>query len=293
MRARVLLTATTCLLLTACGGGSGEPAAGSEEPLSQDTIRPGISAEDCDDPNAALTQAEWVGFCAEPAPSGPPVNERGNVAATVGQPVTVPAPDGQPLVEVTVETITVDYACDGDEVVRQEPENGHFIGVALTVTAQPALAGYESPFGGNVFSMSGPFGSGFSIVGADGFTEDGIAGGYAAFTCAADSDNMLTLDVEPGQNYRGVAVLDSTNTAGTLIWQPIVSSTEAENPPGFEWTFGDPAAATAPAGNDSPTGSGGGAGSATYTPEECIGYGCSPEQDAEIDEGEAEANAGS
>ncbi|SNR96615.1 hypothetical protein [Blastococcus mobilis] len=147
---------------------------------------------------------------------------------------------------MTVESITVDYACDGDEVVRQDQEKGHYIGVEMTVTAQSALADYESPFGGNVFSMSGPFGSGFSIIGADGFSEDGIACGYAAFTCSADSNNMLTLDVQSGQNYRGVAVLDSANTAGTLIWPPIVSATEGENPPGFEWTFGDPAAATAP-----------------------------------------------
>jgi hypothetical protein len=289
MRPRLLLTAATCLLLTACGGSGGDSSS-SEEPLSQDTIRPGITAEDCDDPDAALTQAERVEYCAEPVPSGPPVNERGNLAAAFGQPVIVPAPDGQPLVEVTVDVITVDHPCDGPAVIREQPENGHFIGVALTVTAQPALAEYQSPFGGNAFAMTGPFGSGMSIIGADGFTEDGISSSYAAFTCSADSNDMIGLRVQPGQNYRGVAVLDSANTAGTLIWQPIVSSTEGENPPGFEWTFGDPTAATAP--NPAGSGSSGTTGGAPSTPDECIGYGCSPEQDAEINEGEAEANQG-
>ncbi|SNR96599.1 hypothetical protein [Blastococcus mobilis] len=73
MRPRLLSTAVTCLLLTACGGSS-DDTGGSDEPLSQDTIRPGITAENCDDPDAALTQAEWVEFCAEPVPSGPLVN---------------------------------------------------------------------------------------------------------------------------------------------------------------------------------------------------------------------------
>jgi DNA-binding NarL/FixJ family response regulator len=63
-----------------------------------------------------------------------------------------------------------------------------------------------------------------------------------------------------------------------------VSATEGENLPGVEWTFGDPSAATAPGST--------GAGGATPTPEKCIGYGCSPEQDAETNEGEGEANDG-
>jgi hypothetical protein len=79
---------------------------------------------------------------------------------------------------------TVDYPCDGEAVLRDESANGDYIGVAMTAEGQPALAGYRSPFGGNVFSMSGRFGSGFAIVGADGFTEEGIAGGYEPLTPA-------------------------------------------------------------------------------------------------------------
>jgi hypothetical protein len=236
MRRPSLLTAVTCLILTGCVGCGSTPD--SSGPLTQETIREGISAEDCDDPDAALTQAEWVEFCADVAPEGPPVNERGNVVATVGEPVTVLGPDGEPLVQVTVDSITVDYVCDGDEVVRQDPANGHYLGVAMTVEAQPGLAAYQSPFGDDGFSMSGPFGSGFAVIGADGFTEDGVSGGYEAYTCSADNNNLLLETVQAGQNYRGVVVLDSANIAGTLVWQPIVLSTEEENPPAFEWAFG-------------------------------------------------------
>jgi hypothetical protein len=107
-----------------------------------------------------LLTAEWVEFCAGQAPAGADLDERGNVG------------------------ITVDYPCDGEAVLRDESANGDYIGVAMTVEAQPALAGYQSPFGGNVFSMSGRFRSGFAIVGADGFTEEGIAGGYEPLTRA-------------------------------------------------------------------------------------------------------------
>jgi hypothetical protein len=107
-----------------------------------------------------LLTAEWVEFCAGQAPAGADLDERGNVG------------------------ITVDYPCDGEAVLRDESANGDYIGVAMTVEAQPALAGYQSPFGGNVFSMSGRFRRGFAIVGADGFTEEGIAGGYEPLTRA-------------------------------------------------------------------------------------------------------------
>src|SRR4051812_9178468 len=116
------------------------------------------------------------------------LNDRGNITAALGQPVTVTDPDGNDLVQVTVESVTVDYPCDGPESVRDDPVNGHYLGVAMTIRALPGLSQYEDPFGDPGFSMSGIMGSGFSVVGPDGFTEDGVSGGYEAYTCSADNN---------------------------------------------------------------------------------------------------------
>lgn len=40
--------------------------------------------------------------------------------------------------------------------------------------------------------------------------------------------DSLTVDVEAGHNYWAVAILDTLNTAGTLVWQPIAPSTECD-----------------------------------------------------------------
>ena len=53
---RTVLAVAACGLLAACGGQS--------QPVSNEDVRPDVSAADCDDPNSNLTQAEWVEFCA-------------------------------------------------------------------------------------------------------------------------------------------------------------------------------------------------------------------------------------
>ena len=215
-RALTSLTAVAALALAGCGSES-IPATDGGSPATEAAPR-----EETEPATGGETESSDL-------------NERGNVTAALGQPVTVTDPAGNDLVEVTVESVTVDYPCDGPESVRQEPANGHYLGVAMTIRALTGLSEYENPFGDPGFSMSGIMGSGFSVVGPDGFTEDGVSGGYEAYTCSADNNRLLIDPVLPGQNYQGVIVLDSANTSGTLIWTPTVSTTDTE--PGYEWTF--------------------------------------------------------
>jgi hypothetical protein len=232
------------LLLSLAGCGGGQVRGSDDGELTAEDCSSGNYTMDQWDQCSTIMGPEWgeggggEGAQGDEVPSpfdALPVNERGNVPAEMGEPVTVLGEDGTELVRATVNSITVDHQCTGDEVVREEPENGHFIGVDMTFESLPGIAGYESPFGDPGFSVSGIAGSGFAVIGSDGFTEEGVSGGYAAFVCSDDENELLGQTVKAGQNYNGVIVLDSANTNGTLIWEPVVSSSVTH--PGFEWDF--------------------------------------------------------
>ena len=164
--------------------------------------------------------------------SAAPAGERGNQVAALGDPVTVTDEAGAEILVLTIESITPDYPCDGDEASLQEPLNGHFIGVQMVVTAGAGLAEFENPFGIFTLTSNGKF----TIVGSDGVTETNtIAGGAEAYLCTTGYNEVLTMIVEPGQTYRGVIVLDSANASGTLIWQPVLTTDGAG--PGWEWQY--------------------------------------------------------
>ena len=167
-----------------------------------------------------------------PADGAAPAGERGNVSATLGEPVLIVDDAGHEVAELTIEAITPDYACTADEATLQDPANGHFIGVDMVLSAGSGFTEYENPFGIFTLTNNGRF----TIIGTDGVTETNtIVGGAPAYLCTTAYNELLTLPVEPGQTYRGVVVLDSANAAGTLIWQPVLAT---EGPgPGWEWTY--------------------------------------------------------
>ncbi len=99
-----LAIAALSVLLAGCGSsGSADAPASSAETASADDVRPGISAEDCDNPDAALTQAEWTHFCADPAPESDEGSEISSLELTNGEPKTFA---GGEVVTVTVEPWT-------------------------------------------------------------------------------------------------------------------------------------------------------------------------------------------
>jgi hypothetical protein len=202
-----LVVCTT--LLVACSGG---PASTSKE---------GGSVAD-----KAGSADETTG------PAGSGEAERGNTAAVLGEPVRVVDGDGHEIVELIVSAITPDWPCNADAATVQDPVNGHFVGVAMTVAAQPGMTEFQNPFGVFTLSTNGVF----TIVGPDGVTETNeIAGGTPAYLCTTGHNELLTRPIEPGQTYDGLIILDSANAAGTLIWQPILSTDGPS--PGWEWTY--------------------------------------------------------
>lgn len=84
------------------GDSAASTPAGSQTP-SADDVRPDVSADDCDDPSAALTQAEWVQFCADQAPESDEGTEISSLELVNGEPTTFA---GGEVVTVSVEPWT-------------------------------------------------------------------------------------------------------------------------------------------------------------------------------------------
>ncbi len=229
------------VVLAGCGsdaqGGSAESSGtststGTAGPTSQDEVRPDVSAEDCDDPDAALTQAEWIEFCADTAVSAAPedpaesdvqLSPRGNVVVNIGEEVGIAAEGDTTTGTVAVDAITAEAECTGDPVVRQAPENGHFVRLDVRATTAPVdVPGQtrEIAFGENTLRFIGP----------DGVTFNGALATYAAFTCLADAEQLPDY-LGPGQQFSGAVMVDVPATSGTLI------HTDPATGLGWEWSF--------------------------------------------------------
>jgi hypothetical protein len=194
--------------------------------VADDTARPGVSAEDCDDP-ADLTVAEWTEFCSEQdeavdEESGPPRSQRGNIVKAIGEAGGISdLTTGRPVVTFTVDAITADAPCTS--AYADGPVNGHFVAVDLRVTTDPAL---PSDW---YYSIS-PFD--FSFVGPDGITVPEVAT-MESYSCLAGNEQWSTDTLSPGSTYVGTIVVDVPSPTGTLIYRASTSG----GSDGWEWSF--------------------------------------------------------
>jgi hypothetical protein len=181
--ARLLAVAVLALAGTGCAGGAGGPAppvtgTGLQE-LSPDPDRP---------------------------------NARGNIPATVGTPVEFGAAsdgDDTPLQSVVVDAITAGAPCLADGYLAEQPENGQFVRLDLTVTTGPA---YDSTMASGLPSLL----TGWSLVGPDGEPSPGI-GTYPAYVCA-DGGGAVLSAMRPDRTYDAVVYVDvPVDLAGTAL----------------------------------------------------------------------------
>jgi hypothetical protein len=133
MRRTVLATVAVCGLLAGCGGQS--------QPVSNEDIRPDVSAADCDDPQSDLTQAEWVEFCAGEMQGGEEALEQeaeANAEPTVEVPVfavvgdVVPFDGGNSVGTITLDSIRRITAPE-TEYSSATPTHGSWLVADLTV----------------------------------------------------------------------------------------------------------------------------------------------------------------
>jgi hypothetical protein len=129
---------------------------------------------------------------------------------------TDPATD-EVVATVTVEAATVDEDCTAKG--STSAENGHLVGLKVSVTPGPAAPGDLT-----VNATS------FAFTAADG-TSAGSAATTAARTCLTDADAFPAGPLTAGKKYTGVVVLDVPGTTGTATYRP------AADAAGGRWSF--------------------------------------------------------
>jgi hypothetical protein len=201
MRRSVLAAVGVCGLLAGCGGQS--------QPVSNDDVRPEVSAADCDNPDAALTQAEWVKFCAGEMEGGEEALEQEAEAnadptpaapefAAVGDTVTF---DGG----VTVGTVTLNgvrrITAPETEYSSATPTHGSWLVADVTV---------------QVIERREP---GTLLVSSFDFTAQDDAG----IVYPSDSGPLgtsLSMEVNAGRQVRGEVAFDAPEGPLLIDWSP-------------------------------------------------------------------------
>lgn len=200
----IALTATLGLSLSACGG---SPSANATSP-NVESMAPSTAS-----PAAALEVKK---------------SPRGNIVKELAQPAGISDKDGKPLVNFTVNSITVDVPCTGP--YPQPTENGHFTVLDVTVETTPELGTAEGSSG--TFDINAHM---FKFVGASGTTFNGSLAGAATYGCLPDEQmiNLSGAGIGPAEKVTGKVVLDLPETTGLLVFKSYLTSGNG----GWEWTF--------------------------------------------------------
>ncbi|MCW2634938.1 MAG: hypothetical protein JWQ99_1305, partial [Blastococcus sp.] len=140
-----------------------------------------------------------------PTPEPPAVPE--DVKLVLGQAFEVPdKATGEVAFTIMVDAITADIACSA--AGSSAAENGHLVGLHVTVTTGPA------PVGGATPPAIGP--SDFELLGTDAPAADTAS----AAACMTDADSFPSGPLGPEQEVAGTIVLDVPDVAGTVAYRP-------------------------------------------------------------------------
>jgi hypothetical protein len=145
-------------------------------------------------------------------PAGSSTNAHGNIVKKVGEKAWLTSkPDGgEEVLALTVDSITPDFKCDGEN--SDTAENGHFVAVKLRVSTGKGL-NEVSPYT-TIDSNN------FNYIDPQGITHDsGDAGTMASFSCLKDSEMFTQDPLGDSQQYVGTVVLDEPGTTGTLVFK--------------------------------------------------------------------------
>lgn len=207
MRTKLIVTAglfAGSLALTAC---SGNGAAG--EQASGPTLPPTTTS---------------AGETTTP-PSGPVLNERGNIVKALGEEGGFTPAQGSTdrFLTFAVDAVTPDVPCTGD--YPQAPENGHLVRVDLR--ASTSASATPTDLAGISF-----YAANWQFIGSDGVTVSGqTLATVGAFSCLPTSEQFTTDPLAPASQYRGAVVIDAPEAHGTLVYRPAFMQG------GWEWTF--------------------------------------------------------
>lgn len=206
--------AMLALALSACSAQQApvEPAAPSTTPETAAS-----PAESSTAPSPEISAAAETSESSAPAQEE---SERGNLIKEVGDVAGILSEDGEPIIEFTVDKMTVDPKCTGKW--KEKPENGHFI--LLEVSAQTYKNVDEVNSNG---WMLNPYI--FKIINEDGTTSNASAATGASYYCFNENKYLPTMgDAEKAAGY---VVLDVEDPSGTLVYE------EGYTNIGWEWEY--------------------------------------------------------
>jgi hypothetical protein len=197
---RRIVLAAVCGFLAGCGGQS--------EPVSNEDVRPGVSAADCEDPNSDLTQAEWVEFCTGMEGGGGALDAEGEANAeppaeapgfaAVGD--AVPFDGGNSVGTITLNGVRRITAPE-KEYSSATPIHGSWLVADVTVQVSEVRDGTSL------------------LVSAYDFTAQEPAG----YAYPADSNPLkatLSMDVGAGGQVRGEVAFDLPEGVVLIDWSP-------------------------------------------------------------------------
>lgn len=208
---KIIVLAVTAITLTACGGTASETA-------SETSARATLPEA----PSSSVAPSTT----AEPTPTGPERNERGNIVKKMGQEGAFLDPEGNDLVVFAIDAIgpvqcTADWAEWGEE-----PENGHLIAADLRMATTPEFQGSLIQEYGFTVNPND-----FQFVRPDGVTVSNLAT-MSTYGCIPDGETFTQNELNPASQYTGKVVLDVPALKGTLIYKPFFAEDG-----GWEWSF--------------------------------------------------------
>lgn len=197
-----LLLAVPALLLTGCG----ENGAASSPTV---TVTETVSATST--PSTSSTPAAATGK----------LSPRGALMKQSGEMAGLGAPNGDSLIEFTVQSIEADPVCTGRD--PRAPENGTF--VALDVDLEVFPGAEENYVDGNLVNPNS-----FRFIGTDGATFGGDVATASTYTCLPP-ESLLNTQVGDGERTSGTILLDLPEDSGTLLLEDEMSGNK------WEWNF--------------------------------------------------------
>ncbi|NKG22186.1 DUF4352 domain-containing protein [Paeniglutamicibacter terrestris] len=194
-----LTTLSLALLLTACGGGSAPssnptqvPAATETSPSAEATVEAALEE------SPSLSSSPTESAIGNVPMSKYATSDRGLTVYEVGDAIDFYASDSQAISgTMTINKVRPSVKCDANEMIVDDPENGRFVGIDVSIVTPKA-----SSEGSGDFSLNT---SAFSAVAENGTTMNGDAWSFAAYTCM--EENIKT-SLGPGRKATGTLILD-------------------------------------------------------------------------------------
>jgi len=182
--------------LTACGGGVEKSAEPTQVPPASESQAPQESAPmDEDVESAAPVEDDEI-------------SERGLLKIKEGEAVDFTGTDGMLTGTMTINKVVPNLKCDVEEIVREAPENGRFVGLDVSVVTPKAGEGSDESF---TISLAE-----WEVIAANGTSMNGSPDTMATEFCL---EKKIPTSLKKGRKATGMIVLDVPKEAFTLAYE--------------------------------------------------------------------------